>query len=176
MALFSEGILKLHWDQSVPVNLARIAKGMGLAMTLSDQLDAAALLEISAQNKPRLTLNTRQNAVRQRYTVAHAMGHLALHHLRPGTQRDIVLSDNFALDPDSRIDTEANHFALGLLMPEQVVTYCLNDLALADLNALADMFEVAPQLVKQRLADLNLRLPSKPRRDDRGDRQTIDVG
>lgn len=175
MALFSEGILKLHWDQSVPVNLARIAKGMGLVMTLSDQLQAAALLDLSPHNKARLTLNTRQNTVRQRYAVAHAMGHLALHHLRPGSQRAIVLSDNFALAPDSRLDTEANHFALGLLMPQQVVTYCLNDLALADLTALADMFEVAPQLVKQRLADLNLRLPSRPRHDDWDDGQTIDL-
>lgn len=175
MALFSEGILKLHWDQSVPVNLARIAKGMGVAMALSDQLDAAARLEISPLNKARLTLSTRQNTVRQRYAVAHAMGHLALHHLRPGTQRDIVLSDNFALDPDSRIDTEANHFALGLLMPEQVVTYCLKDLALADLTALADLFEVAPQLVKQRLADLNLRLPSRLRQEDEADGRPIDL-
>ena len=103
------------------------------------------------------------------------MGHLALHHLRPGTERDIVLSDNFALDPDSRIDTEANHFALGLLMPEQVVTYCLKDLALADLTALADLFEVAPQLVKQRLADLNLRLPSRLRQENEADGRPIDL-
>lgn len=48
MALFAEGILKLHWDQTVPVNLARIAKKMGVAVTLSETLEPCACIDISA--------------------------------------------------------------------------------------------------------------------------------
>ena len=33
MILFAEGILKTHWDQSVPVNVARIARAMAVVVT-----------------------------------------------------------------------------------------------------------------------------------------------
>ncbi|MDD2546033.1 MAG: ImmA/IrrE family metallo-endopeptidase [Burkholderiaceae bacterium] len=158
MALFAEGILKLHWDQSVPVNLARIAKGMGIVVVLSEDLEPCARLEISPQNKARLVIGKRQSSIRQRYGVAHAMGHLALHHLRPGGQRLIDVADNFGVDQDSRIDSEANQFALGLLMPSQVLEYCVRDMGMANLQELAELFDVAPILVKQRLADLDIRL------------------
>ena len=85
MALFAEGILKLHWDQSVPVNLARIAKKMGVAVALSDSLEACVCIDISAHNHARITIGTRHPLLRQRYGVAQALGHRALHHLRPGT-------------------------------------------------------------------------------------------
>ena len=159
MTLFAEGILKLYWDQSVPVNLARIAKAMGIVVVLSDAVEQCAILAISKDNKPRLTLGTRQGSIRQRYGVAHAIGHLALHHLRPGSQRAIDVTNNFGVDHSSRIESEANHFALELLMPRAVVEYCVRDLEMTEIEAMADLFDVAPILVKQRLADMDIRLP-----------------
>ena len=76
MALFAEGILKLHWDQSVPVNLARIAKKMGVAVALSDSLEACVCIDISAHNHARITIGTRHPLLSQRYGVAQALAHL----------------------------------------------------------------------------------------------------
>lgn len=156
MAMFAEGILKLHWDQSVPVNLARIARSMGVVVRLSDTLQACAQLEISLQNQARITLGKQQSVVRQRYGVAHALGHVALHHLRPGHQRLIDVRENFGVDTDQRNETEANQFALALLIPSDVLRQRVGELRMANLDDLARLFEVAPILVKQRMADLSL--------------------
>ncbi|MBX9936604.1 MAG: ImmA/IrrE family metallo-endopeptidase [Burkholderiaceae bacterium] len=156
MAMFAEGILKLHWDQSVPVNLARIARSMGVAVRLSDTLQACAQLDISLQNQAVITLGKEQSIVRQRYGVAHALGHVALHHLRPGHQRLIDVSDNFGVDAHQRSETEANQFALALLMPSDALRQRVQELRMADLDDLARLFEVSSILVKQRMADLSL--------------------
>lgn len=156
MAMFAEGILKLHWDESVPVNLARIARRMGIAVRLSDTLQACAQIDISAKNEVRITIGKQQSIVRQRYGVAHAIGHVALHHLRPGHQRLIDVSDNFGVDANNRSQTEANQFALALLMPGDVLRQRVQTLRMADLDDLAHLFEVPAILVKQRMADLSL--------------------
>ena len=75
MSLFAEGILNTHWDQSVPVNLAHIAKAMGIAVAVGDTGAACAVLDISRQRKARITINATHSFMRQRYGVAHAMGH-----------------------------------------------------------------------------------------------------
>lgn len=166
MALFAEGILNLYWDQSVPVNLARIAKKMGVIVALSETLPECACIDIGLDNKARVTIGTQQSIVRQRYGVAHALGHRSLDHLRPGTKRLIDVSDNFYANHQNRIDSEANQFALALLIPSQVLLDCVKEQQMSYLQDLATLFNVAPILVKQRLADLNLRLelprPQRP--------------
>lgn len=164
MALFAEGILNLYWDQSVPVNLARIAKKMGIAIVLSDTLAECASLDISPHNLARITIGTRHPVIHQRYAVAQALGHRALHHLRPGTHRLIAVQDNFAVDHTQRNDSEANEFALGLLVPAPVLRYSVQAIGPrpqpeVQLQELAHVFNVPPLLIKQRLADLDLRLP-----------------
>ena len=64
MAIFAEGILKLHWDQSVPVNVAHIAQRMGVTVRQSDTLAVCAHLQISAKNEPSLTLGQRHRPER----------------------------------------------------------------------------------------------------------------
>lgn len=161
MAMFAEGILKTHWDRSVPVNLARIARAMGVTVALQPQLPSCALLEISARNQARVTIGAQQSTVRQRYGVAHAIGHVALHHLRPGMQRHIAVAEDFRADHSQRWDSEANDFALGLLLPEEALRQRVLTEGCTDLQELAAGFEVAPLLVKQRLADLDLQLPRR---------------
>lgn len=158
MALFAEGILKLHWDQSVPVNLARIAKKMGIAVALSDAAAPCVCLDISADNQARITIGSQHPVVHQRYGVAQALGHRALHHLRPGTRRAIEVPDNFGVDHSQRLASEAHQFALALLMPAAVLHYSVRDVRLGQLQELAHLFQVPPLLVKQRLADLDLQL------------------
>ncbi len=159
MSLLAEGILKTHWDQSVPVNLAHIARGMGVAMALGSTGAACALLEISRENKARITIDASHPFMHQRYGVAHALGHLALHHLRPGMRREIVVSDSYHVDYHQRMDSEANDFALRLLVPTEVLQFTLQDGHAGSVEELAHLFEVPPILIKQRLADLGLRLP-----------------
>lgn len=154
MAIFAEGILKLHWDQSVPVNVAHIAQRMGVAVRQSDTLVVCAHLQISAKNEPSLTLGQRHSPELQRYATAQALGHVALHHLRPGLERNIVVLDDFSLQADiSRHEHEAHQFALRLLMPEPVLRYCVQDIEMLDMLEIAHLFDVPTELVGWRLMD-----------------------
>jgi hypothetical protein len=161
MALFAEGVLKLHWDQSVPVNLARIAKKMGVAVALSETLEPCVCIDVNASNQARITIGTRHPLLRQRYGVAQALGHRALHHLRPGTGLLLHIPDDFGVDHSQRIHSEAHQFALALMIPASVLAYSVCDMRVGDLQALAHLFHVPPSFIKQRLADLDLRL-AKP--------------
>lgn len=156
MALFAEGILKLHWDQSVPVNLARIAKKMGVAVALSDTLEPCACIDISASNQARITIGTRHPLLHQRYGVAQALGHRALHHLRPGTGLLLQVPEDFRVDHSQRIQSEAHQFALALLIPASALQYSVRDMRIGQLQELAHLFHVPPIFIKQRLADLDL--------------------
>ena len=157
MALLAEGILKTHWDQSVPVNLARIAKAMKLVVRLDDPGNACAVLEIESPGRAHVTIGKAHPIARQRYGVAHAMAHLALHHLRPGMRRPIHISGDYRVDHNQAQDSEANDFALRLLMPEPALRQAVQQVR--SIKHLAKQFEVAEILVKQRMADLDLEMP-----------------
>ncbi|GAB3366131.1 hypothetical protein GCM10027395_10900 [Giesbergeria sinuosa] len=163
MVMFAEGILKLHWNQSVPVDVAHIAQNMGIVLAHSPSPTAAcAHLQISLQNQPLVTLGQHHHHERQRYALAQALGHVALHHLRPGLERSIEVSDDFSMDMQTRTERAAHQFALRLLIPESVLRFCVQDLAMSDLLELAHVFDVPAALMGWRLMDWPLPAPSPP--------------
>ena len=157
MTLLAEGVLNAHWDHKLPVNLARIAKGMEVVVAFAPLGRVCALVELAAKRKPRIVIDRQHPLERQRYGVAHALGHIALHHLRPGQTHAIEVSDSYHCNVQERIDNEANDFALRLLLPEAALRAQLQPLT--PVEALAQVFQVAPILIKQRMADLNLPWP-----------------
>ena len=173
MALLAEGILKLHWDQTVPVNVAHILKQMGVRLQLQNNLAYSALLSISSDNQAHIVLSQQLPTVHQRYVVAHALAHVALHHLRPGMSQVIHISEDFRLDFNQRHMQEANDFALRLLMPEPALRYAIEDMQARDENEIADVFAVPSLFVKQRLSELGLALSRTPSRRHRS--FTIDL-
>jgi len=159
MAFLAEGILKLHWDQTVPVNIARIVKQMGVRLQLASDLPASAVLTIAADNRAHIALCSQQSSLHQRYAVAHALAHVALHHLRPGMSQTIQVGHNFRLDFALPRMQEAHEFALRLLMPEAALRYALETMQARDWEELAHVFAVPVLFVKQRMAELQLQLP-----------------
>lgn len=157
MALLAEGILKLHWDQSIPVNVARIVKKMGVSLLLEPGLAPCALLRISpSSQQAQIALNPTVPSVQQRYAVAHALAHVALHHFRPGVEHAIHTGPDFRLDFSQRHMAEANDFALRLLMPSAALHYAVDTMQARDAQEVAHVFAVPPLFVKQRMAELGL--------------------
>ena len=78
MTLLAEGVLNAHWDHKLPVNLARIAKGMEVVVAFAPLGRVCALVELAAKRKPRIVIDRQHPLERQRYGVAHALGHIAL--------------------------------------------------------------------------------------------------
>ena len=85
---------------------------------------------------------------RQRFTLAHELGHLMLHEL--GT----VFRDATGYRSDDHREHEANRFAARLLMPRSLLVPAFH--RLRDLDDLATLFNVSEQARSIRLRSLNL--------------------
>ncbi|WP_083391618.1 ImmA/IrrE family metallo-endopeptidase [Microbacterium sp. LCT-H2] len=95
---------------------------------------------------PRLT-----SARRDRFTVAHELGHLFLHHRMPRATGEAV----FHRGGRGRAETEANIFAAALLMPAEQFRVAHEEVG-GDEWALARRFDVSPAAARVRAEVLDL--------------------
>ncbi len=132
-----------------PVALEPICSAEGLALCARPFAYGAGLF-VNDDVFPVIVVNSRQPSTRQRFTVAHELGHYYLRHKR----------SSFA-EPGgaSRQERDAECFAANLLMPAAWVrrywrTYAANPENRVSL--LADLFEVSRAALKVRLKELGL--------------------
>jgi Zn-dependent peptidase ImmA (M78 family) len=103
-----------------------------------------------------------QSKTRQRFTIAHEIGHLVLHegeelHVdREFTVKLRSQQSSVAVDVD---EIEANAFAAGLLMPEFLIRRDVRTLSIdfddaSQVNALATRYQVSGQAMTFRLLNL----------------------
>ena len=95
-------------------------------------------------------MNTNHPAVRQRFTLAHELGHAVLHH----GSKHIDYRRNFSAPDDPR-EVEANKFAAELLMPEGEFRGVWAS-RYADRARVAAYFGVSEDAAKYRAANLGL--------------------
>lgn len=147
------------------VKVERIVADLGLRL-VRKPLGAVSGLLILGADAATICVNNRHPANRQRFTIAHEIGHHYLkHQLRPGehvfvdeghfiSQRGARASEG--VDP---IEIEANQFAAALLMPADFVRDAVSELGvtmLLDTHVadLAEKFEVSEQAMTIRLSAL----------------------
>ncbi|HVA22160.1 MAG TPA: ImmA/IrrE family metallo-endopeptidase [Candidatus Micrarchaeia archaeon] len=153
--------------KSEPVPVDEIAKGLGarLAYERFDENMSGILVRFKDGNV--IGINSSQAAVRQRFSIAHEIGHLQLHQGRP-MHVDHLVHVNLrrtqppGYDPEER---DANQYAASLLMPIPFVSAALGRLRRAELTAeslpgeLAPRFGVSRQAMEYRLTNLGLVQP-----------------
>lgn len=111
-------------------------------------------------------VNSLHAAVRQRFSIAHEVGHLLLH--EPQLQIDehafIAFRDPESSKASDPAEIEANQFAAALLMPEDLLAKSLG--ALGDnpdvedaIRSLAQTFEVSQEAMTIRLKNLGRLTP-----------------
>lgn len=112
-------LLENHiFDPPVPVE--QIAEDAGIEVRYGDLGEISGLLA----RKPGATIigvNVGQPEVRQRFTIAHELGHFLLHEgLGEHADRDyrINFRDSSSSEASNVLEIEANFFAANLLMPE----------------------------------------------------------
>lgn len=151
-----------------PVDVERLAAHLGVVISRSTfkDGDVSGMLVRQDGRSPVVGVNDAHSAHRQRFTIAHELGHLLLH---PG--REIVLDrpvrvnlrDKNSSTATDREEIEANAFAASLLMPADLVRSELQRLP-ADVRqdpdrsaaALAARFEVSDSAMGFRLINLGL--------------------
>jgi len=150
-------ILERYWHGTVPVDPAGIARAMGIivrgenpAVMPSKLGNDSGYYEKMEGNSPLILFNTMDNAVRQRYAIAHALGHHVLDHGQ-------VFKDNpqsFNVYNFSNEEIEANAFAAALLMPRRYVEIIVD--RVTDVVRLAETFGVSQVAMAYRSKQLGI--------------------
>lgn len=94
-------LLTKHWVREAPVDVERIARAEGLTVERRELVDLDGQLVGS-----RIEVNARHSQVRQRFTIAHELGHFVMH------------SGHGADEPSERA---ADVFAAALLIPPEIL-------------------------------------------------------
>lgn len=154
-----------------PVPVEQIARIAGAVVSYQpfDSDDISGLLYRSAESAPVIGVNSANAKVRQRFTIAHELGHLHLHaghSLILERQMHVNFRDATSATTSNREEVEANQFAAELLMPRNLLEKSLASLLAgrplpdaAIVAKLAQRFEVSRQAMEYRLVGLGLLTP-----------------
>jgi Zn-dependent peptidase ImmA (M78 family) len=150
------------------IDVERVARHLGARVVPMRLSDASGLLITQPGVVPCIVVNQTEHEHRQRFTIAHELGHLVMKHHFQNTEnvhvdRGHVISfrnDSSAAGTDPR-EIEANQFAAVLLMPAAIVKREAAKLAAGPLREdeverLAKRFKVSVQAMTIRLNALGL--------------------
>jgi Zn-dependent peptidase ImmA (M78 family) len=148
-----------------PVAVDQIAKKLGILLC---PLPAGSEDDISGaivrnNNRVVIAVNPEHHSNRQRFTIAHELGHYFLHESQVYEHVDQRFSVAWRkTDPSGGVDwleVEANRFAAELLIPTKFLTRDLDSLKEIDRHivaVLANRYEVSKDAMKFRLTNLGI--------------------
>jgi Zn-dependent peptidase ImmA (M78 family) len=166
---YADEILNSLGSYDLPIDIKSIieSKDISIAYEVFDD-DLSGLLIKHDGGRPKIGVNAKHSATRQRFTLAHELAHFVLEH-----QGDIFV-DHSVLRRDGRSsmaidqsEIDANQFAADLLMPREDVRREFvktrnsgNTNQEKIIKHLAKMFFVSPKAMEYRLVNLNLIIPT----------------
>jgi Zn-dependent peptidase ImmA (M78 family) len=151
-----------------PVNVEDIARAYAIEILRHRFEGPESGFALRDNNRMYIGVNTQTSRRRQRFTIAHELGHLLLHE---GSQ---IIVDQAVLRVDLRNqvssmgtdieEIEANTFAAGLLMPERIVSQYVTNLIQANgdimreglIAELARIFDVSAEAMGYRLINIGI--------------------
>jgi Zn-dependent peptidase ImmA (M78 family) len=151
-----------------PVNVEGVAKHLGLRIIAMDLDEDVSGLLITKPNMSCIAIREHDSPPRQRFSIAHEIGHFFLRHqFEPGehvhVDRGHLISQRDRLSSTGKNikEVEANQFAACLLMPAAFVRASIDELNAEELydahiTALADKFKVSEQAMTIRLSVMGL--------------------
>ncbi len=163
----SSDLLKSFDLFDTPVDVIKVAENLGIDV-IFDSLDpdvSGAL--IFDENHPTICINEDQPSVRQRFTVAHEIGHFVLHKDSEELFIDlkqnlsvVLRSNNYVSKSERIMEYQANRFAASLLMPIGLLFNEIDDKEIDiddenQLQELAELFEVSYSALSIRLNALS---------------------
>ncbi|MEJ7862404.1 MAG: ImmA/IrrE family metallo-endopeptidase [Pyrinomonadaceae bacterium] len=153
---------------SLPIKVEQVAKSLDLTVTSANLGDEVSGLLISDGTSAHVITHENDGPKRQRFTIAHEIGHYYLQHQFEAGEHVHVDRGHYisqrgpkASDGTDIKEIEANQFAASLLMPSKLVREKVTGLGGGSLldhqvSQLAEMFEVSEQAMTIRLTTLGL--------------------
>lgn len=166
-------LLADHGIAAPPVPVEEICERLGLEI-VHEALphDTSSVLIRQPNGRQVIGVNARHSTRRQRFSVAHELGHALLHVSDASSHGEAVVSrpleilfrDGVASQGTNKIEVAANSFAAALLMPADLVRSRFRRRLQQDharrlddvIAELADEFEVSEQAMRFRLVILEL--------------------
>ena len=169
----ARALLKQHRVSRAPVDVEALATKLGAVISYAPYKEALSGVLVKEKTKTVIGVNSAHPKTRQRFTIAHELGHLALEHQGELFVDEMVQTDRSVLRRDSRssravdaAEIEANRFAAELLMPEPLVLEALvRRQTRAEMSQeeiiqdLAREFQVSAQAMEYRLTNLGIFMP-----------------
>lgn len=158
----AEKLLARLGIQSAPTPVEKIAKALGAQVRFSPFDEELSGMIYIKDGVPIIGVNSLHHPNRQRYTIAHELGHLELH--RQLITSEVHVDKSFPVlmrDPKSATGTElheieANQFAAELLMPRTLIEQALHGKKFdiddeGPIEELAKKFRVSKQAFEYRV-------------------------
>lgn len=152
-----------------PINVEKVARALGAQVRFAPFDDELSGMIHIKDGVPIIGVNSLHHPNRQRFTIAHELGHLELH-------RDLITSsvhvdkgfpalmrDSTSAKGEEKVEIEANQFAAELLMPKAMVEGELATTAQFDmeddgpLEQIAKKFRVSKQALQLRIQSIKIR-------------------
>lgn len=169
----SQALLRRVGALSVPVDLNQVATELGVKIhheTMEDQVSGVLIVKGGERH---ILVNKAHHPNRQRFTIAHELGHLELHddtgdklfidkqirvYQRVGEASSAIYNEPGSMSTPE-MESQANMFAAALLMPAPLLEHAALGQNLwdeTDIDALAKNFGVSAQAMSIRLQQLKV--------------------
>lgn len=161
-------IVRKHQITDPPVHVEQLAEALGAEIARHRFEGPESGFALRDGTRWIIGVNVQTSRRRQRFTIAHELGHLLLHEGRPLTVDQAVLRIDLRNEVSSMAtddqEIQANTFAATLLMPEEIVlAYATNvvrmngEITRDDLiSELARTFDVSSEAMGYRLINLGI--------------------
>lgn len=144
---YARQVLRQCWNYALPLNPVELANKLGVQIYSSP--DLGELSGYYDEEKRHIVVNANDGLLRQRFTVAHELGHHVMGH--GSSPRDST--QKYSQRHYVPKEYEANAFAAELLMPEEAVRTMIEQRGLS-FDQLLGTFLVSPEAMRIRLERL----------------------
>ena len=160
---YAEDLLEEHDVEELPVPVEWIANQIGLIVEYEEFGNDVSGVLVLEEDYGVIGVNSAHSSVRQRFTIAHEIGHYCLHREWSDVFIDSEFEPRYRDNRSSRgknpEEIQANKFAAALLMPESFLAayFAESGIDIGDddqVEELAEEFEVSVTAMTYRLANL----------------------
>lgn len=145
-------VISAYWqDGTVPVDPAALAIKMGVSVLADAHMEESGHYEPNGLNgRPLIAYNPNESSTRQRFTIAHELGHHILGH----GARNRDTPEHFTMTNRDQAEVGANKFAASLLMPDDYLKAVIDVRNIRNVDRLAGIFNVSRTAMIYRLKEL----------------------
>lgn len=151
-----------------PMPVDKIAKGLGAVIRFQPLDEELSGMIYVKDGTPIIGVNALHHPNRQRFTLAHEIGHLVMHHdiisaeVHIDKEFPVLMRDATSATGQVKVERDANRFAAALLVPRRMLEKELRAKPFeidgqSPLDELAKKFRVSKQMIEFRITNLPFR-------------------